>query len=330
MKYVYVLVSEKNDYYLEECIISMVSLKKYNPNAQIILLTDNRTEKNLTGFRSKVKEIASQVVVKYFKDSVTQKVRSRLLKTSMREFIEGKFLFIDTDTVIAGRLEIEEDMDAALAMVLDKHVPISEHYLNRVLQDNANRMNYVAGFEDKHFNSGVIYVNDSTVTYRFFNLWHTLYKDSLKKRIDIDQVSLNETNARMHGVIEELDGTWNVQINCGLKYISEAKIIHYLGYQPMNRQNIYFNTLPFRLCDADCLEDMKKRGQITEEISEIINHPKSAFKTVAIIPADCAAYTLIFSNHMRLLKFVYVKLKAIYRIFEKLYGRLFRYMFKRV
>ena len=330
MKFVYVLTSKEDDYYLEECIISMLSLKKYNPKAEIIVLTDNQTEKTLVGFRGKVREIASKVITEHYDDKITQKVRSRLLKTSMRRLVSGRFLFIDTDTVIADSLEIAESMNADIAMVLDKHVSISEHYLYKVLQGNAKKMNYAAGFEDKHFNSGVIYVNDSVAAYQFFDLCHLLYKESLKKQIDIDQVSLNEANARMKGVIFELDGTWNVQINCGLKYISEAKIIHYLGYQPMNRQNIYFNTLPFRLCDAEHFEDMKKCGQITKEINEIINHPKSAFKIVTIIPADCATYTLVFSNHMRLLKFVYVKLQIIYRIFENIYGKLFSYIFKRV
>ncbi len=330
MKFVYVLTSKENDYYLEECIISMLSLKKYNPKAEIILLMDDRTEKTLVGFRGKVREIASKVITEHYDDKITQKARSRLLKTSMRRLVSGKFLFIDIDTVIADSLEINGDLNADIAMVLDKHVLISEHYLQKVLRDNAKRMNYAVGFEDKHFNSGVIYVNDSIKAHQFFDLWNLLYKESLKKQIDIDQVSLNEANARMKGVISELDGTWNVQINCGLKYISEAKIIHYLGYQPMNRQNIYFNTLPFRLCDKGCIEEMKRQEHVTEEIDEIISHPKTAFKTVAIIPDDCVAYQLVFSNHMRILKFIYIKLKFIYMLSEKLYGKLFRYIFKRV
>lgn len=330
MKFVYVLTSKESDYYLEECIISMLSLKKYNPEAEIVVLTDDQTEKSLVGFRGKVREIATKVLVEHYDSRVSQKVRSRLLKTSMRRRIKGKFLFIDTDTVIADSLEMIEEMNADIAMALDKHVPVSEHYLYKVLQDNAKKMNYAVGFENRHFNSGVIYVNDSMAAYRFFDLWHLLYKESLKKQIDIDQVSLNEANARMEGIVSELDGTWNVQINCGLKYISEAKIIHYLGYQPMNHQNIYFNTLPFLLCDKGCIEEMKRQQNITEEIHEIINHPKSAFKTVAIIPADCVAYELTFSNHMRILKFVYVKLRPVYIIFEKIYGKLFQRIFKRV
>lgn len=330
MQYVYVLTSDKNDYYLEECLISMTSLKRYNPEAKIVLLTDDKTEKTLTRFRSKISEFASRIVVKHYDEIVSQKVRSRLLKTSMRRLVDGKFVFIDLDTLITESLTTIEKISADIAMVLDQHVNISEHYMYKRLQNNAKKMGYTAGYEDKHFNSGVIYVNDSRSAYQFFDLWHILYKETLKKQIDIDQVSLNEANARMNGIIYELGGEWNVQINCGLRYISEAKIIHYLGYKSMNKQNIYFNTLPFKLCDAEYFEEMKRQKCVTDEIIEIINHPKTAFKTVTIIPNDCVAYHLIFSNHMRLLKFIYVKCHLIYRIFEKMFEKIFFLFFKRV
>lgn len=80
MKYVYVLTSKGNDYYIEECMISMLSLKRYNPDAQIVLLIDDMTEKLLVGFRDKVRTIASQVIVEQYDETVTQKVQSRLLK----------------------------------------------------------------------------------------------------------------------------------------------------------------------------------------------------------------------------------------------------------
>lgn len=330
MQYVYILISTKKDYCYEQCLVSMTSLLKYNPSAEIILLMDDYTYKTLTGFRSEVIQMASEIIVKKFPASTTQKVRSRLLKTSMRKLLKGKFIFLDLDTVIVEKLDITEKMFSDIAMVLDRHeLMLKKHPKYRFIHMKANSMNYSVGYENKHFNSGVIYVNDTIPAYRFFELWHKLYQETLKRGIDIDQTSLNEANARMKGIIKELDGTWNVQVNCGLRFISEAKVIHYTPYHPLDKQSIYLDTLPFRLCEERYFKEIKRRGAITSEVVNIINSPKTAFKAVAMIPDDCVAYKLVYSNHMRILKILYIKCNPVYKLFEYIYSRLFFYIFRR-
>lgn len=332
MKYVYVLTSSERDYYCEECIVSMISLLKQNPDAHIVLLIDDKTQRNLKGSRAKVKNLATEVIVHAYDENIKQKVRSRLLKTSSRQLIKGDFLFIDTDTVISEALEDISDFKCDLGMVLDKHVTASKHYMYMFIPmyANAAKMGYSVGYNDCHFNSGVMLVRDTQKTHDFFKLWNELYKETLLKGIDIDQLSLNEANCRMGGIITELPGIWNMQVNYGVKYIAYAKIIHYLGFQPYNKQAKYFTLLPFELCDAQYFEEMKKIGSITKEISQIIENPKSAFALAVIVPESCSTYKLIFSNHMRVLKFLYVDLKSIYNFFESIYGFLFKMIFKRV
>ncbi len=332
MRFVYVLTSDETDFYYEECLISILSLLKHNPDAEIILLTDNKTADTLTGFRAEIKKYTAKIIVEDYQDSVSKKIRSRLLKTSMRRLVTGRFLYLDTDTVIAEPLYELENSGISLGMVLDKHVQISEHYMYMYMYmyHNAQKMGYSIGYQDCHFNSGVIWVGEEKCVYDFFELWGLLYQETLSKGIEIDQTSLNEVNARLGGAVSEMDGIWNVQINCGLKYLYHGKILHYLGYQPVNVQNIYFNTLPFLLCEESAFQEMREKEKITENIAGIIDNPKTAFKTVTIIPEDCVAYRLIFSNHMRVLKFLYVKCRKLYRIFEWIYGRLFLLIFERV
>ena len=132
MKYVYVLTSSEKDYFYEQCLISVVSLKKYHPDSEIVILADDITTSGLKGFRSGIKEYA--LIKEVQCDTAhNQKVRSRLLKTSVRHLVKGDFLYIDLDTVIAGSLEgIErclENMTESIGMVLDKHVETDNHYM---------------------------------------------------------------------------------------------------------------------------------------------------------------------------------------------------------
>ena len=121
MKYVYVLTSSEKDYFYEQCLISVVSLKKYHPDSEIVIFTDDNTAAGLKGFRSGIKKYA-EIEVVACDAAYDQKVRSRLLKTSVRHLIKGDFLYIDLDTVIADSLEgigdCMEDMIENIGMVM--------------------------------------------------------------------------------------------------------------------------------------------------------------------------------------------------------------------
>ncbi len=329
MKCLYVLTSTEQDLYYEECYISAVSLLRRNPGAEIYLLTDDRTAENLKGFRGKIKELIKEMIIVPFPEEMGAMQRSRMLKTSMRKHMKGDFLYIDCDTMVADSLSDVEKCEGSVLAVLDKHVKISEHYMYMYINMNAKSMGYSMGHDDCHFNSGVMYIRDTEQAHDFFSLWNNLYLETWNKGLAMDQLSFNEVNERMGGLIQELDGVWNVQVNIGLKYVAEARIIHYLGYQPDNRHNAYFNTLPFLLADKKMLREVRQQGDITEKVGEMIERPKRAFRNSYILGDDCPAYSLLFSNHMRILKYIYVRHRKIYQCAEKVYGKVFRWIFGR-
>lgn len=322
------LVSDDNDYYYEQCLISMLSLKKNMENAEISVLVDEDTKKNLNAKREEIRKYANLISYDFGK-KYTTKVKSRLLKIKTRGLITGPFVFVDVDSVVAESLEELFKCDSEMAMVLDKHCVVDKNVRAGYIKHNAKRMNYSEGFENRHFNSGVIWVKDTEKTREFYALWEKLYLECVQKGIYIDQTSLNEANNRFGGFIEELPGEWNVQLDCGLRYISRAKILHYSGYQPFSKEKKYHNLLPFELCDEKLLAGVKESGRISKDIERIIQDPKSAFKQSYIIPDDCIAYELIFSNHFRVLKYLFVKHRVIFNLFENVYSKLFKILYGR-
>ena len=93
--------------------------------------------------------------------------------------------------------------------------------------------------------------------------------------------------------------------------------------------NAYFNTLPFLLADEKMLREVRQQGDITEKVGEMIERPKKAFRNSYILGDDCPAYSLLFSNHMRILKYIYVWHRKMYLWAEKIYGKAFRRFFGR-
>ena len=51
-KIVYAVISGTDDYYLEQLIFSIMSLKRYNPTAYIEVVTDDATKRSLTEWRA--------------------------------------------------------------------------------------------------------------------------------------------------------------------------------------------------------------------------------------------------------------------------------------
>lgn len=331
MKYVYVLVSSNNDYYAEECIISVKSLLQYNNNAEICIFCDQNTVRTFNGIRKQILSLAHIISVE-FESTVSQVARSRLLKTTLLQRLNDDFVFVDTDTVIADEFVGIEDIlnSNDISMVLDGHTSADQNHHFKMLTDNARKMRWHSSYQNKHFNSGVMVVKNSKQSKDFFELWHQLYLESYKKGINIDQLSLNEANYRMGGVISELDGRFNVQVNCGLPYVSDAVVIHYLSYRPQNKLSQYKIALPFLLCNEHLFLAMRKEGEITDEIKTIIENPKRSFQHSYIIPDNCSAFELIFSNHFRVLRLEYGRFKILYEIAEKVYGFVYRIIFRRV
>ena len=104
-----------------------------------------------------------------FEDCWSNHERSRLLKTNLRNIVEGDFLFIDTDTVIVGSLSDIDDCEYNIACVPDKHVPISQHSHRANIDNGARILGWHVDDDLKYYNSGVVFVRDNDFTHKFLN-----------------------------------------------------------------------------------------------------------------------------------------------------------------
>ena len=87
-KIVYVVVSDDADFYLEQTLVSVYSLRLYNPETRVVLIVDDKTNDTLIGKRAKILEYISDKVVVNIPAKYTKKERSRYLKTTIRQHIK--------------------------------------------------------------------------------------------------------------------------------------------------------------------------------------------------------------------------------------------------
>jgi lipopolysaccharide biosynthesis glycosyltransferase len=271
LKYVYVLVSNENDIFLEQLLLSITSLRNKNTDATVIVLIDDITVDSLTGKRSEIYKLSSEIKILTPPKELNNVKRSRWLKTSMRQNIDGDFLYIDCDTVIADDLSDIAYLNINLGSILDQHTLIENHPLKKRFKALDKELRFNSSLiTNKHFNGGVLFCKDTPISHEFFNEWHKLWLLSVSKDIAVDQPSLNQANINLNNAITELGGIWNCQIEFnGLQYLSKSKIIHYFS---SNR-----NEKPYLLANSEVFKKIKEAGYVPDEIKAYLEDTRSLF-----------------------------------------------------
>ena len=283
MKFLYILVSNDSDIFYEQTLVSVVSLRHHNPDAFISLLVDDGTDANLTGFRESLKKQVNEYKVITYAKEVSNKVRSRLLKTSMRNLIEGDFLYIDGDTAIVDFLEDSFGDDCDVGAVADLHARENDKYhtKHKLINERIKKLNFALSLRNLYFNGGLIYAKDDAEAKEFFDKWHQLYLYCVANGIDVDQLSLNEANRVLGFPLKELPGEWNCQVREAYNHLSRvktiypllcrAKIIHFFG------SGIDGKSEPHPLMKDEFFEKIKKEEKISDDALRIIYNAKTAF-----------------------------------------------------
>lgn len=278
MKIVYTLVSSEKDIYLEQALVSAYSCRLHNPEAEIILMVDLDTDKTLVGCRAEIDKYISRRLVVECPNSLNNKEKSRFLKTSIRQQVTGNFLFIDCDTVICASLDEVETIDADVAMVPDTHTKYRDYPFYRYMTQLMKTLYSVDVSRDSYyFNSGVMYVRDTPVAHRLFELWHVRWEESRVKGTNTDQQALFMANHEMGNVIRLLSGTYNCQIGLSVQYFHEARILHYFNSQMLSKTDFS----PFFM--RSFYESVKKDGRISEQTSHWVRTAKTQFSSPTMI-----------------------------------------------
>ena len=306
-KIVYVVISDEDDYYLEQALVSVYSVRLYNPNSQILLLIDSETNATIVGKREAILQYVSQKIVIDVPKQYSKMQKSRFLKTTLRQYIEGDFLFIDSDTIITGDLSDIDNIPFDIAAVPDQHVVIRYNWLRGSIKKWAMLLDWKFSEDALYFNSGVFYVKDRPITHAFYKNWFTIWNKSSSKGLHIDQPSLAKTDELHNHIIGELDGIWNCQVNeNGLPYLMDAKIIHYFASGRKGKRNN-----PYSFYNSTIYEKIKEEGKVGIELHNKILKAKSAFDSPCVIIGNTDIPFFFSDTHQ-----IYLKAKYFFVLIE--------------
>lgn len=219
MRYVYALAADGPGAYLRMTAVSSLSVRAWDAKAHITLLTDDRSLGALTPFRSRFDE----VVVADAPDS-DARVRSRYLKTAMRNLVSGDFLFLDGDTIVCGDLAPLAKTAADLAAVADQHrttpalADVEERIYGACDWPRPSRVS---------LNSGVLYWRDTSAARETGTLWREKWEVCRKiTGRHNDQQALNSALEEGSATCAELPAEYNAQVGLRPETAFGARVWH--------------------------------------------------------------------------------------------------------
>lgn len=287
-------MSQENDYYYEMLLLSHYSLRLYHPkgDTEVVLVMDTDTHQRLVDKKTAILDDVTSVVVD-IPAEYTIMQRSRYLKTSLRQRVEGDFLYLDCDTIIYNSLNGVDSFDVDIAMVSDENDELC--YRNSLSIEYCIKAGFLQLEGKPYYNSGVIYAKNNQTTKLFYNTWHCLWNESVKKGVPQDQPSLCQTNVNHGYPIIELPYIWN-GMKVGKISINDIKIRHYFSG---------INTL----CYSQILVYIRKTGHVNG-LDNLLRHPYTICESALNISDE------------RFIRYIYTEQFHIYESSYNRYQRL--------
>lgn len=246
-KIIYVLISNLNDFYLEQMLLSIYSVKKHNPTFTVDVITSTETAPYIKKCKSpviaEINNITEISIPPFFSD--VQK--SRFIKTQLTKYVEDDFLYLDVDTIIIKNLNDINKINSPIAAVADGNQYDTLEKKLTFQIELVNRCGWTKELLHKPwFNGGVLLVQNGDDAQTLFDCWHSNWLSSVKHGVNQDQPALCRANQQMRQIIKHISSEWNCQLlSNGFFDVGKAKILHYFANRDQNEfiPNIFFQIL---------------------------------------------------------------------------------------
>jgi hypothetical protein len=226
MKICYCLASSGEDWYPEMTFISASCVRRLHRAARITILMDVDTYNMPIREPFDVRGLADHLVrVEVGLDGPAP--RSRFLKTSMRQLVDGAFLFLDSDTLPIRPFREIFETTASMSAAFDRNIENPEPHF----PEFAGRLLSEVGWTNplpNYYNAGVIHFSDQdesrALGVEWHRRWRLLYERFREHR---DQPALNSAIHALDIHPRVFPIQYNAMVGVAARFAHKAKIFHF-------------------------------------------------------------------------------------------------------
>ncbi len=244
MQIAIVVTAGETDLFIQMARVNTAAIRIVEPQARVVCVVDEQSAcRQAASFKLLFKEVDDVVTVESdFKDAAS---RSRDLKTRLRSFLIGDFLFLDVDAVPVASLQGAFATKCKIAACYDRNLDPRDY----VLQDFVEPLCRESGWSvpSRYFNSGVILWRDTPETHEFSACWHSRWLHSQREGRHEDQPSFNSIVEERDFDFGVLPNKFNGMIQWKRSNAARAHVIHFYTSCWESKQDTVFYQLVEKL-----------------------------------------------------------------------------------
>lgn len=206
-------------------LVSAWSVRHSNPEHKITVVCDHKSLCILKKVRHKILEEAD-CVVDAGKMEGGRDYINRFIKTSLNQYVDGDFLYLDADTFVRKSLDDLLDIDCDMAGVANhNNTDASIIPSGKPPWGELEKIKDLGWDVPKFYiNGGVLWIKNSTNTRKFFEVYHTKWLQSFSLLNDHrDQHALNSAIEWSQISLKILPKKYNAQGYCASTEKSKPK-----------------------------------------------------------------------------------------------------------
>ena len=246
-------------------LISVWSVRASNPSTKVLVVCDKDTAQALERARHPLREEVDNIVPIAVPEGETS-FRNRYIKTNLRHYIDGPFLYLDSDTLVRGDLSPVFNVVGDVAGVpnFNAEDPVFDvASLSPPDRGIYKQMEWKAP-NHSYINGGVLYFADTITAHNFCDVWHSEWKKMNKHTgHSYDQASLNYAIQESGVSLSVLPHRFNAQVYRVPHCTRQASVWHFytsqLKEEPRNILSYSLARYKEGTCDRELIQALSGR-----------------------------------------------------------------------
>ena len=232
-QFVYVVCDGRAGNYSKMALLSIGSLRRQHSDAVVYVIAPSDSARD--NYWVDLLYATADRVIKVDCPNFEPKLKSRFLKSSMRDQIDGSFLFLDCDTLVVNELSEVFDDKQGLSVTLDRNREDPNPHFPQWAVPLYQEMGW--SYPIPYYNSGVIFVPDTDSTRRFFKIWNEFWQSGLSHGVFQDQPSFNAAIQHSEVDLSDIGHRYNAMVDARPDFAKKALIWHFFTSGGRPNQN---------------------------------------------------------------------------------------------
>lgn len=229
----YVLITDGRGPYAAMTYLSASCLRLVSPSIQIYLFTDPDSIRHLEANDQPLLEACDRVQIIDIPAGFDPTRANRYIKTKLRELMDGRILYLDSDTLPVRPLDDLFLETADFAACIDQtSLTHALEVKEKVLPDGVEPIYERFGWKApprRYYNGGVLFSNDTAAARDFYSLWHRRWMGCQDEGLPLDQPSLNSSINESAMKVKTLGHEYNAISKPRIRLNVDVRLYHYFA-----------------------------------------------------------------------------------------------------